>query len=255
MKELITRANAKRNDQGGSCFYNIPPHDDDDDDDEDGEDGGGEASGNAGNAGGSNSGNTGIQSQNEGNEETPSQEKKDAGAADEEESRILEALEASILRCAIDCINAEKDAVTKASIRGGSDNYKMIVNYLELSICSVLQGTRSSLLTISSPRSFSWTRNAISLIDSHDVGHSSNNSVHGEGGITSEKTTYFDWDCIIERNTGIWDEVSFSVTGVLAASKNRLTTLKGFPHIPATELKFITLLCSRKVHSTSSSSC
>ncbi|KAK1366459.1 hypothetical protein POM88_042020 [Heracleum sosnowskyi] len=113
MKELITRANAKRNDQGGSCFYNIPPHDDDDDDDdddEDGEDGGGEA---AGNAGGSNSGNTGIQSQNEGNEETPSQEKKDAGATDEEESRILEALEASILRCAIDCINAEKDDVTK----------------------------------------------------------------------------------------------------------------------------------------------
>ncbi|KAK1365099.1 hypothetical protein POM88_040660 [Heracleum sosnowskyi] len=113
MKELITRANAKRNDQGGSCFYNIPPHDDDDDDDEDGEDGGGEASGNAGNAGGSNSENTGIQSQNEGNEETPSQEKKDAGATDEEESRILEALEASILRCAIDCIYAEKDAVTK----------------------------------------------------------------------------------------------------------------------------------------------
>ncbi|KAK1358953.1 hypothetical protein POM88_043427 [Heracleum sosnowskyi] len=117
MKELITRANAKRNDQGGSCFYNIPPHDDDDDDDdEDGEDGGGEASGNAGNAGGSNSGNTGIQSQNEGNEETPSQEKKDAGATDEEESRILEALEASILRCAIDCINAEKDAVTKGTV-------------------------------------------------------------------------------------------------------------------------------------------
>ncbi|KAK1394766.1 hypothetical protein POM88_013822 [Heracleum sosnowskyi] len=115
MKELITRANAKRNDQGGSCFYNIPPHDDDDDD-EDGEDGGGEASGNAGNAGGSNSGNTGIQSQNEGNEETPSQEKKDAGATDEEESRILEALEASILRCAIDCINAEKDAVTKGTV-------------------------------------------------------------------------------------------------------------------------------------------
>ncbi|KAK1379459.1 hypothetical protein POM88_026203 [Heracleum sosnowskyi] len=117
IKELITRANAKRNDQGGSCFYNIPPHDDnDDDDDEDGEDGGGEASGNAGNAGGSNSGNTGIQSQNEGNEETPSQEKKDAGATDEEESRILEALEASILRCAIDCINAEKDAVTKGTV-------------------------------------------------------------------------------------------------------------------------------------------
>ncbi|KAK1385163.1 hypothetical protein POM88_022898 [Heracleum sosnowskyi] len=117
VKELITRANAKRNDQGGSCFYNIPPHDDDDDDDdEDGEDGGGEASGNAGNAGGSNSGNTGIQSQNEGNEETPSQEKKDAGATDEEESRILEALEASILRCAIDCINAEKDAVTKGTV-------------------------------------------------------------------------------------------------------------------------------------------
>ncbi|KAK1363047.1 hypothetical protein POM88_038608 [Heracleum sosnowskyi] len=117
MKELITRANAKRNDQGGSCFYNIPPHDDnDDDDDEDGEDGGGEASGNAGNAGGSNSGNTGIQSQNEGNEETPSQEKKDAGATDEEESRILEALEASILRCAIDCINAEKDAVIKGTV-------------------------------------------------------------------------------------------------------------------------------------------
>ncbi|KAK1389323.1 hypothetical protein POM88_017501 [Heracleum sosnowskyi] len=117
IKELITRANAKRNDQGGSCFYNIPPHDDnDDDDDEDGEDGGGEASGNAGNAGGSNSGNTGIQSQNEGNEETPSQEKKDAGATDEEESRILEALEASILRCAIDCINAEKDAVIKGTV-------------------------------------------------------------------------------------------------------------------------------------------
>ncbi|KAK1368540.1 hypothetical protein POM88_034632 [Heracleum sosnowskyi] len=112
MKELITRASAKRNDQGGSCLYNIPPHDDD----EDGEDGGGEASGNAGNAGGSNSGNTGIQSQNEGNEETPRQEKKDAGATDEEESRILEALEASILRCAIDCINAEKDAVTKGTV-------------------------------------------------------------------------------------------------------------------------------------------
>ncbi|KAK1395775.1 hypothetical protein POM88_005638 [Heracleum sosnowskyi] len=116
MKELISRANAKRNYQGGSCLYNIPPHDDDDDDDEDGEDGGGEASGNAGNAGGSNSGNTGIQSQNEGNEETPSQEKKDAGATDEEESRILEALEASILRCAIDCINAEKDVVTKGTV-------------------------------------------------------------------------------------------------------------------------------------------
>ncbi|KAK1356526.1 hypothetical protein POM88_049782 [Heracleum sosnowskyi] len=116
IKELISRANAKRDDQGGSCLYNIPPHDDDDDDDGDGEDGGGEASGNAGNAGGSNSGNTGIQSQNEGNEETPSQEKKDAGAIDEEETRILEALEASILRCAIDCINAEKDVVTKGTV-------------------------------------------------------------------------------------------------------------------------------------------
>ncbi|KAK1392583.1 hypothetical protein POM88_011639 [Heracleum sosnowskyi] len=111
VKELISRANAKRNDQGGSCLYDIPPQDDDDDD----EVGGGAASGNAGNAGGSNSGNTGIQSQNEGNEETPSQEKKDAGATDEEEPRILEALEASILRCAIDCINAEKDAVTKGT--------------------------------------------------------------------------------------------------------------------------------------------
>ncbi|KAK1379196.1 hypothetical protein POM88_025940 [Heracleum sosnowskyi] len=89
---------------------------DDDDDDDDDEVGGGEASGNAGNAGGSNSGNTGIQSQNEGNEETPNREKKDAGATDEEESRILEALEASILRCAIDCINAEKDAVTKGTV-------------------------------------------------------------------------------------------------------------------------------------------
>ncbi|KAK1369046.1 hypothetical protein POM88_035138 [Heracleum sosnowskyi] len=115
VKELISRANAKRNDQGGSCLYDIPPQDDDDDDDDD-EVGGGEASGNAGNAGGSNSGNTSIQSQNEGNEETPSQEKKDAGATDEEEPRILEALEASILRCAIDCINAEKDAVTKGTV-------------------------------------------------------------------------------------------------------------------------------------------
>ncbi|KAK1378341.1 hypothetical protein POM88_025085 [Heracleum sosnowskyi] len=115
VKELISRANAKRNDQGGSCLYDIPPHDDDDDDDDD-EVGGGEASGNAGNAGGSNSGNTGIQSQNEGNEETPSQEKKDAGATDEEEPRILEALEASILRYAIDFINAEKDAVTKGTV-------------------------------------------------------------------------------------------------------------------------------------------
>ncbi|KAK1384765.1 hypothetical protein POM88_022500 [Heracleum sosnowskyi] len=111
VKELISRANAKRNDQGGSCLYDIPPQDDDDD-----EVGGGEASGNAGNAGGSNSGNTGIQSQNEGNEETPSQEKKDAGATDEEEPRILEALEAIILRCAIDCINAEKDVVTKGTV-------------------------------------------------------------------------------------------------------------------------------------------
>ncbi|KAK1360608.1 hypothetical protein POM88_045082 [Heracleum sosnowskyi] len=101
VKELITRANAKRADQGRSCLYDIPFQDDDDD-----EIGGGEASGNAGNAGGSNSGNTGIQSQNEGNEETPSQEKKDADATDEEEPRILEALEASILRYAIDCINA-----------------------------------------------------------------------------------------------------------------------------------------------------
>ncbi|KAK1383256.1 hypothetical protein POM88_020991 [Heracleum sosnowskyi] len=116
VKELISRANAKRNDQGGSCLYNIPPHDDDDNDDEDGEDGSGKASGNAGNAGGSNFGNTGIQSQNEGNEETPNQEKKDVGATDEEEPRILEALEASILRCAIDCINAEKDAVTKGTV-------------------------------------------------------------------------------------------------------------------------------------------
>ncbi|KAK1375061.1 hypothetical protein POM88_031254 [Heracleum sosnowskyi] len=114
VKELISRANAKRNDQGGSCLYNIPPQDDDDDDDD--EVGGGEASGNAGNAGGSNSGNTGIQSQDEGNEETPSQEKKDADATDEEEPRILEALEASILRCDIDCINAEKDAVTKGTV-------------------------------------------------------------------------------------------------------------------------------------------
>ncbi|KAK1371132.1 hypothetical protein POM88_037224 [Heracleum sosnowskyi] len=56
MKELITRANAKRADQGGSCLYDIPAHDDDDDD----EIGGGEASGNAGNAGGSNSGNTDV---------------------------------------------------------------------------------------------------------------------------------------------------------------------------------------------------
>ncbi|KAK1378074.1 hypothetical protein POM88_024818 [Heracleum sosnowskyi] len=112
VKELISRANAKRNDQGGSCLYDLPPQDDDDD-----EVGGGKASGNAGNAGGSNSGNTGIQSQNEGNKETPNQEKKDAGlATDEEESRILEALEASILRCAIDCINAEKDAVTKGTV-------------------------------------------------------------------------------------------------------------------------------------------
>ncbi|KAK1397799.1 hypothetical protein POM88_007662 [Heracleum sosnowskyi] len=113
VNELITRANAKRTDQGGSCLYDIPFQDDDDDDDEIG---GGEVSGNAGNAGGSNSGNTGIQSQNEGNEETPSQEKKDANATDEEEPRILEALEASILRCAIDCINAEKDDVTKDTV-------------------------------------------------------------------------------------------------------------------------------------------
>ncbi|KAK1365996.1 hypothetical protein POM88_041557 [Heracleum sosnowskyi] len=70
-------------------------------------------------------------------------------------------------------------------------NYKMIVNYLELSICSVLQGTRSSLLTISSPR------NAISLIDSHDVGHSSNNSVHGEGGITSESGDKY-WEYLLK---------------------------------------------------------
>ncbi|KAK1388848.1 hypothetical protein POM88_017026 [Heracleum sosnowskyi] len=112
VKELITRANAKRTDQGGSCLYDIPFQDDDDDD----EIGGGEASGNAGNAGGSNSGNTGIQSQNEGNEETPSQEKKDVDATNEEEPRILEALEASILRCAIDCINAEKDVVTKDTV-------------------------------------------------------------------------------------------------------------------------------------------
>ncbi|KAK1387707.1 hypothetical protein POM88_015885 [Heracleum sosnowskyi] len=117
VKELISRANAKRADQGGSCLYDIPAQDDDDDDDETG---GGEASGNAGNAGGSNSGTTGIQSQNEGNEETPSQEKKDAGATDEEEPRILEALEASILRCAIDCINAEKDAVTKDTVDKGT---------------------------------------------------------------------------------------------------------------------------------------
>ncbi|KAK1361611.1 hypothetical protein POM88_046085 [Heracleum sosnowskyi] len=112
VKELIIRANAKRTDQGGSCLYDIPFQDDDDDD----EIGGGEASGNAGNAGGSNSGNIGIQSQNEGNEETPSQEKKDADATDEDEPRILEALEASILRGAIDCINAEKDAVTKDTV-------------------------------------------------------------------------------------------------------------------------------------------
>ncbi|KAK1388230.1 hypothetical protein POM88_016408 [Heracleum sosnowskyi] len=112
VKELISRANAKRADQGGSCLYDIPLQDDDDDD----EIGGGEASGNAGNAGGSNSGNIGIQSQNEGNEETPSQEKKNANATDEEEPRILEALEASILRCAIDCINAEKDVVTKGTV-------------------------------------------------------------------------------------------------------------------------------------------
>ncbi|KAK1382863.1 hypothetical protein POM88_020598 [Heracleum sosnowskyi] len=125
MKELITRANAKRADQGGSCLYDIPVHDDDDDDDDDDDEiGGGETSGNAGNAGGSNSGNTGIQSQNEGNEETPSQEKKDAGATDEEETRILEALEASILRCAIDCINA----VTKV------DPFKDLVKRLRV-IC------------------------------------------------------------------------------------------------------------------------
>ncbi|KAK1388158.1 hypothetical protein POM88_016336 [Heracleum sosnowskyi] len=112
VKELISRANAKRVDQGGSCLYDVPFQDDDDND----EVGGGEASGNAGNAGGSNSGNTGIQSQNEGNEETPNQEKKDAGTTDEEEPRILEALETSILRCVVDCINAEKDVVTKGTI-------------------------------------------------------------------------------------------------------------------------------------------
>ncbi|KAK1380505.1 hypothetical protein POM88_027249 [Heracleum sosnowskyi] len=112
VKELISRANAKRADQGGSCLYDVPFQDNDDDD----EIGGGEASGNAGNAGGSNSGNTGIQSQNKGNEETPSLEKKDVDATDEEELRILEALEASILRCAVDCINAEKDAVTKDTV-------------------------------------------------------------------------------------------------------------------------------------------
>ncbi|KAK1380431.1 hypothetical protein POM88_027175 [Heracleum sosnowskyi] len=112
VKELISRANAKRADQGGICLYDVHFQDDDDND----EVGSGEASGNAGNAGGSNSGNTGIQSQNEGNEETPNQEKKDAGTTDEEEPRILEALEASILRCVVDCINAEKDVVTKGTV-------------------------------------------------------------------------------------------------------------------------------------------
>ncbi|KAK1372917.1 hypothetical protein POM88_029110 [Heracleum sosnowskyi] len=53
----------------------------------------------------------------EGNrEEAHVQEKKDVGATEEEESEILEALEANILRCVVDSINAEKDTVTKEAV-------------------------------------------------------------------------------------------------------------------------------------------
>ncbi|KAK1394278.1 hypothetical protein POM88_013334 [Heracleum sosnowskyi] len=109
MKKMISKANSNRAEQGESCSFEVPF---DDDDDLDGNGGTGEA----GNASGSTSRNVGSKSQEESKEEAPVQEKNDAGATEEEESEIFEALEASILRCSIDSINAEKDTVKKYAV-------------------------------------------------------------------------------------------------------------------------------------------
>ncbi|KAK1397549.1 hypothetical protein POM88_007412 [Heracleum sosnowskyi] len=109
IKKMISKANSNRAEQEESCSYDVP-HDDDDDLDGSG------GTGEAGNASGSSSGNVGSKSQEENKEEAPVQEKKDVEATKEEESVIIEALEANILRCAIDSINAEKDTVTKEGV-------------------------------------------------------------------------------------------------------------------------------------------
>ncbi|KAK1360634.1 hypothetical protein POM88_045108 [Heracleum sosnowskyi] len=109
MKKMISKAISNRAEQGESFSYEVP-HDDDDELDGSG------GTKEAGNASGSTSGNVGSRSQEENQQEAHVQEKKDAGATEGEESEIFEALEANILRCAIDSINAEKDTVTKETV-------------------------------------------------------------------------------------------------------------------------------------------
>ncbi|KAK1361346.1 hypothetical protein POM88_045820 [Heracleum sosnowskyi] len=109
MKKMISKANSNRVEQGESYSFEVPFGDDDD---LDGNGGTGEAD----NASGSTFGNVGSKSQEESKEEAHVQEKKDAGVTEEKEDELLEALEANILRCAIDNINAEKDAVTKDTV-------------------------------------------------------------------------------------------------------------------------------------------
>ncbi|KAK1363981.1 hypothetical protein POM88_039542 [Heracleum sosnowskyi] len=102
MKKMISKANSNKVEQGENCSYDVPFDDDDDDE--------------AGNASGSTSGNVGSKSQEENKEETPVQEKKDAGVTKEEESVLIETLEANILRCVVDSINAEKDTVSREAV-------------------------------------------------------------------------------------------------------------------------------------------
>ena len=109
VKKMISKANSNRAEQGESCSYDVPHGDNDELD-------GSGGTGEAGNASGSTSGDVGTKSQEENKEEAPVQEKKDASATEGEESEIFEALEANILRCAIDSINDEKDTVTKEAV-------------------------------------------------------------------------------------------------------------------------------------------
>ncbi|KAK1401568.1 hypothetical protein POM88_001173 [Heracleum sosnowskyi] len=113
VKMLISKSNANRADQGERCAF--------DDSLDDGELDGSGGSGVAKNVGGSTAGNTENQAQDTSKQESPEQGKQDAGAIEEGESEIIEALEASILRCAIDSINAEKDAVTKDGVNKEKD--------------------------------------------------------------------------------------------------------------------------------------
>lgn len=108
VKKLISEANAKRSESGGSCTY-----DDTLDDDELNGAGGSGATG----SGQETAEITGSQTQEKTKEETTKDNKKDAEAKDEGETDILDILEGSILRFVVDCFNAEKDVVNKEAVK------------------------------------------------------------------------------------------------------------------------------------------